>query len=126
MGIEVLVQRYTPAAARRQRVAPPCFFGREIQNGKGAWRSGKKMPSVIDRIPAREMRHFVQKAFDDEDVVRRTNTAPPVEFDGRIVANPVHPGRLEIVRRIPGAVDCVFVELFFWPAALVEILADRA
>src|ERR1700675_431371 len=126
MGIEVLVQRYTPAAPWRQRVAPLCFFGRKIQNGKGARRSGKEMPSVIDRILSREMGHFVQKALDDEDVVRGTNTAPPVEFDGRIVANPVHPDRLEIVRRIPGAIDSVFVELFFRPAARVEILADRA
>jgi hypothetical protein len=46
-------------------------------NGKGAQRSGKESPSVIDRIPSREMRHFIQKAFDHEDVVRGTNTAPP-------------------------------------------------
>ena len=32
---------------------------------------------MTDRIPSREMRHFNQKVFDHEDVVRGTNTASP-------------------------------------------------
>ena len=105
---------------------PPRFHRGEIEHRERARLLAQQCLPIGDGITAGFMSEFVHEAFDDESVVGRADASPPVELDGRIMADPVHPDGRQIVGHIPGAIDRILIEPSLRPCALVEILPDRS
>jgi hypothetical protein len=124
--VEILVQRDAAAAAWWKRRTPARFRRGEIEHRERAWLLAQKRPPIGDGIAAGLVGEFVHEAFDDESVVGRADASPPIELDGRIMADPVHPDGRQVVGRIPGAIDRILIEPSLRPSALVEILPDRS
>jgi hypothetical protein len=51
------------------------------------------------------MRQFIQETLDNENVVRRADTAPPVQLDRRIVPDPIDSNSWERIGDVPSPID---------------------